>query len=287
MPTGNAPAAVVERLKRRKIMLEKRKKREVTIEPRGGVFPKRIAGQYEKDLDNLLNELASIVDQLFFKSNRVEKIKATADRELNRKDAYDDDIEELLEQLNLRVSSQLSDDALIRIAERNGIEVNEKNMAILRSQYKTVTGFDIFAQEAWLRPKLKAFTRENVRLITNMRDDYLRKVESTIFRGVTRGQSLKDIREGVQKNLKVSKNRAKLIARDQVASLNGELTKVRQQDAGVQKYRWSTSGDERVRDEHEQNNGKIFSWADPPSTGHPGEDINCRCIAIPIFSSIK
>ncbi len=27
------------------------------------------------------------------------------------------------------------------------------------------------------------------------------------------------------------------------------------------------------------NDGKIFSWNDPPPTGHPGEDFGCRCFA--------
>ncbi len=38
--------------------------------------------------------------------------------------------------------------------------------------------------------------------------------------------------------------------------------------------------DERVRPSHRMNDGRIFSWSDPPDTGHPGEDHNCRCEAI-------
>ena len=59
----------------------------------------------------------------------------------------------------------------------------------------------------------------------------------------------------------------------------------RYKSVGVQKYRWSTAGDNRVRPEHKALNGKIFDWDNPPlSTGgkHPGEDFGCRCIAIPI-----
>ena len=52
---------------------------------------------------------------------------------------------------------------------------------------------------------------------------------------------------------------------------------------GIKQYIWSTSGDERVRDSHAENDGKIFSYDDPPPTGHPGDEINCRCVAIPYF----
>ncbi|MEQ1890362.1 MAG: phage minor head protein [Alphaproteobacteria bacterium] len=46
-------------------------------------------------------------------------------------------------------------------------------------------------------------------------------------------------------------------------------------------YIWRTRGDNKVRAAHAANNGKIFSWDDPPVTGHPGEDYGCRCTAEP------
>jgi SPP1 gp7 family putative phage head morphogenesis protein len=44
-------------------------------------------------------------------------------------------------------------------------------------------------------------------------------------------------------------------------------------------YIWRTAGDGKVRREHAVNDGKIFSWDNPPPTGHPGEDFGCRCWA--------
>ncbi|MBB4303502.1 hypothetical protein GGD81_002545 [Rhodobium orientis] len=46
-------------------------------------------------------------------------------------------------------------------------------------------------------------------------------------------------------------------------------------------YVWRTRGDRKVRPSHAKNNGKIFAWDDPPSTGHPGEEYGCRCWAEP------
>ena len=48
------------------------------------------------------------------------------------------------------------------------------------------------------------------------------------------------------------------------------------------RYIWRTVGDEKVRSSHAVNDGRIFSWDEPPPTGHPGEDHNCRCFAEPI-----
>ncbi|MEM7617627.1 MAG: hypothetical protein AAF195_04525, partial [Pseudomonadota bacterium] len=33
--------------------------------------------------------------------------------------------------------------------------------------------------------------------------------------------------------------------------------------------------------DHSVNDGRIFFWDNPPPTGHPGEDYNCRCHAGP------
>lgn len=50
---------------------------------------------------------------------------------------------------------------------------------------------------------------------------------------------------------------------------------------GIDSYRWRTKGDSRVRPTHASNEGRVFSWGNPPATGHPGTAHNCRCSAIP------
>jgi len=48
-------------------------------------------------------------------------------------------------------------------------------------------------------------------------------------------------------------------------------------------YIWRDSSDERVRTAHKENDGKIFSWTNPPATGHPTQDYQCRCDAEPVM----
>jgi len=45
------------------------------------------------------------------------------------------------------------------------------------------------------------------------------------------------------------------------------------------KYIWRTRGDNKVRSEHADRDGKTFEWNDPPEGGNPGEAPNCRCSA--------
>lgn len=80
----------------------------------------------------------------------------------------------------------------------------------------------------------------------------------------------------------VSNSRANLIARDQVLKLNGDINHRRQTVVGIQDYTWSTSRDERVRKSHQALQGTRQKWISPPSVGHPGQDYQCRCVAIPV-----
>ena len=67
-------------------------------------------------------------------------------------------------------------------------------------------------------------------------------------------------------------------------ALDQQLIQLIQQKMGNNStyYRWHTQGDDKVRDSHVANDGKIFLWKEPPATGHPGEDYNCRCWAEPL-----
>ena len=74
------------------------------------------------------------------------------------------------------------------------------------------------------------------------------------------------------------------IARDQVNKQIGSLNEIRQTQLGITEYEWQTSKDNRVRETHQANDGRRFKWGSPPSdTGHPGHDIQCRCVAIALI----
>lgn len=80
---------------------------------------------------------------------------------------------------------------------------------------------------------------------------------------------------------------ARRIARDQTNKLIGNFTMARQTSAGIEQYEWFTAMDERVRETHAQNHGGKFYWNEPPATGHPGEDILCRCVAMAIIDPTR
>lgn len=96
--------------------------------------------------------------------------------------------------------------------------------------------------------------------------------------------------EMVRHRYGVTANKAKFLARQETGLFMAKFRKQRLSQAGVQRYRWSTAHDERVRDSHRHLNGMVFSYDHPPITNrttgernNPGEDFNCRCLDIPIL----
>ncbi|HEX5034646.1 MAG TPA: phage minor head protein, partial [bacterium] len=172
---------------------------------------------------------------------------------------------------------------IIGLALRVAESVETFNAQQVDKAFRKVFGADYSRFEPWMTQELKAFTKGNVALIKSIPEQYFEKVEGVVLRGAQTGRLSRDIAEDIAGQFGVSERRAALIARDQVGSFNGNLTKLRQTSVGVTKYIWSTSGDERVRPEHEAREGKEFKWSNPPPDGHPGEAINCRCVALPVF----
>ncbi len=73
----------------------------------------------------------------------------------------------------------------------------------------------------------------------------------------------------------------------QQALVRGELSlKAAAPERPATHYIWRTRGDTKVRASHAANNGKVFAWDNPPPTGHPGEDYNCRCTAEPYYGFV-
>ena len=106
---------------------------------------------------------------------------------------------------------------------------------------------DPFASEPWLMPLSRDWVSENVSLIKSIGEKHLTEVEHLIYRMTRQGESIKTIRAELEDRFGVTKNRARLIARDQVNKYNGQLTQERQVRAGISMYRWRNRQDRRVR----------------------------------------
>lgn len=136
---------------------------------------------------------------------------------------------------------------------------------------------------------LEAWRRENVALISSIADRLHGDVQEVVSEATRKGTRVETLAGHLAERYGVSASRAELIARDQTLKANANLTQVRQAEAGVTRYLWSTSRDERVRPMHKDLEGTIHRWDDPPITNdrgdrnHPGGDYQCRCVAVPVL----
>lgn len=93
------------------------------------------------------------------------------------------------------------------------------------------------------------------------------------------------IQAAIQSEWATSAAKAKFLATQETRLFFSDYSLVRARTAGITKYIWSTSHDERVRESHRELDGKVIRLDDPPvvdkRTGrkaHAGEDYSCRCV---------
>ena len=249
------------------------------------LFPKNQEKQYDKILYSLVKQLKDYIKQIL-----IPEIPSMI-AEVNNKTPNDrhDDYLGRLKGLIIYIGKAIQSKVNLSIveAEAVGFEIAKFNKNQFEKTTNSIFGFDIFVDEPWLGDQLKLFATQNASLIKSIPEQELDRVAGDIERGLQQGSRFEDISREIQKSFGITHRRAKLIARDQVTKLNASLTKLRQQEVGVEEYIWQTSGDERVRATHRANDGKKFRWDDPPTkTGHPGHDVNCRCVARPVLDKL-
>lgn len=165
-----------------------------------------------------------------------------------------------------------------------------------QNQYKGF-GVDVFTGNETINEYLKASAGDNARLIKSIPEQYLTQVESIVTTNMRAGNRPSAIIQLLIDQFGVTKRRAKMISRDQTAKINSNLAQKRMRSAGITHFKWQTSSDERVRDRHSvlanrvTKYGKgIYSWEELPDSDKgvpiaPGEDYQCRCVAVPVLPS--
>lgn len=271
-----------------KMLLEIRKQKEIKPKakiPAKWLFPKNQEKQYDKILYSLVDDLKRLIKEIILPEipSMIQEVQNKTPND--RYDSYLDRLKGLIIYIGRSIKNKI--DTTMFQAEIIGVEIARFNKKQFEKTTNSIFGFDIFVDEPWLADQLKLFSSQNAQLIKSLPEQELERVAGDIERGLQQGLRFTDISREIQKSYGITHRRAKLIARDQTTKLNASLTKLRQQEVGVEEYIWQTSGDERVRPTHRANDGKKFRWDSPPAkTGHPGHDVNCRCIARPVLDGL-
>lgn len=248
------------------------------------IRPSRIAeAAYRADLYSVVKRLTGAVQERIvplLKENR-EII------EMRAADALPED--EIRRQLNqLRQANKVDPGSAAATANRTAKRVRRIVDERLANEIRKSVGINIrpfMLDDSQITPALNKAVKENVELITSIPEKYFDRVERYVVEAVTTGTRHETLAKGIYEIGQSTFRRAQLIARDQTSKMTGSFNRIRQSSIGIDEYVWSTSKDERVRPTHIENEGKRFRWDTPPEeTGHPGEDIQCRCVAIPYFN---
>lgn len=153
-----------------------------------------------------------------------------------------------------------------------------------------------------IKPEMEKAVSDNVDLITSIHTDFIHDIGEAVFANMKDGGRHENLIDIIKERGGVTRSRAKFIARDQTSKLNADFTEARNVALGLDIYEWGGTGDERERDSHLVLNGMLCKYSDPTvysddggktwkkrSTigafiGKPGEDYQCRCLALPYVS---
>ena len=235
-------------------------------------------------------------------------------------DAYVDDIENIFSRMRTALLSNIP----ISLAGKmvNGLEL--KNRGRYSSILKSSFGVDVegVLVNEGIKDLTQAQIAKNATLIKSIPDEFIKNIETIVYNGVTSGMDYSAIAKQISGIKDISStfgkldNRVKVIARNEISTINSQINQKRLESLGVELYLWSSSQDERVRGNpsgkypkarprHDTIDGKICRWDDPTVYAenvkqakegkwkkrssinaplqHPGEPIACRCVAIPII----
>lgn len=247
---------------------------------------KKTAIEYNAALQRLVAAVKKSIEE------RIIPLVHSLQREYSA-DSWDDDINSAFNSLG----DVWSGSDFTFVAEQTATEfvtaVNRTNQKKFQEQMQRI-GIDVFGESPKLATYLEAATSENVRLIKSIPEQYLNKVQTTVMANMRAGRAPVSIVDQIREQYGVTHSRAKLIARDQTAKVNSELSERRQRDVGFEFFQWVTSKDERVRHDHQEIARKqtqygtgIYRWDDPPKNSRgevitPGSDFQCRCTARPM-----
>lgn len=246
-------------------------------------YPKLIEAEYAKAMVRLLDEAHFALLELFARlAELVDNARA------ERKDAGEsDELAAIMARVRARLEQAVNPVSVKELAQKFAERTQTAQRIALGAQVKAALGADVFSSDKRIPAIRDQFVGENVALIKTIPAQVLNEVEGVVSRAFTSATPHDVLLKQINERFSVGESRARVIARDQIGKLYGQTNAYRQQDLGITSFIWRTSGDERVRDEHAALEGQEFNYPDgAPEEGLPGEPIQCRCGAEPVFGNL-
>lgn len=255
----------------------------------------RLTRQFMRILNETIRPHLPKIMELYRQLHMDEKARFDTDALAQRQ--LDEEFRKIEEEL-ARQTERFKLEAKISKAANQVQKLSISEWKRICSQTLGISLLDSYYDGEFYRKWIDAWIADNVSKIKTIPQQTLDNMHEIIRNGFIEGRPSREVAKDIQAQYNISKRHAQLLARDQIATLNAQITRHQQEDAGITKYIWSDSNDIAVRECHRALDGKTFEWSDPPEmwyrtkskgivmTGrkcHPGEDYCCRCVAIPVF----
>lgn len=279
--TNLAVARLVQRVQRQRATGKKPRFRPV---PPRVPFPGAVERRYRNILLHMVERMISLVNDRLLP--KLPKLSAEVQALMPaRVDDWVSEAESILADILQTILEDTGDtDDLARAIAG---DVSDQNMDGFQRQLKAVFGTEVLdIPQPWLKSQFDSFAAENVKLVKSIPEQYIDRLGQVIQKEFRAGTDVREIAKQIQDTFDAPRNRAKTIARDQIGSLNGTLTQLRNQEMGIAEYTWLATMDERTRPAHAERDGQRFRWDKPPPDGNPGQPINCRCAALPVVTDL-
>lgn len=281
---------------------QSKKKRRKTISSIK-LYPKSVENRYKnklsgyyKPLINYINKFLSenVVDILHGDSIRFDVLPGGTFRKMISSlegwvGIYFPTIEEIVEGQNNVVFMGIGETA-------DQLKVFEDKEFI--KQLENGIGVSFQSDSLWWEDVKTSWMENNYNLIRLNASSFVSKINTLVEQAVVNGYSVRQLTDSIkQAMISLSDKKCRLIARDQIGKLQGQVAEAQMEEIGLEMYMWDTSGDERVRSTHipmdgllcRWDNANVYSkdggktWIDRPGGAvrmHPGQDIQCRCVAL-------
>lgn len=185
----------------------------------------------------------------------------------------------------------------------------DETMAFSEKEFKKIIDKGIHVNvptsAPWWDDMKASWAEDNYTLIVSNAKKYVEQINILTEQAIVNGMSPGKLKDEIFKATEsLSDKHCKLLARDQMGKLNGQITQAQMQEIGLDLYVWSTSYDDRVRDSHALMEGLLCRWDDasvcsydngktwePRPSGavdlHPGQDIQCRCVGLAFYPELE
>lgn len=253
-------------------------------------YPMGLERRYAKELRSYVRkELKFWRDEIPYMAAETLRNAIHKDEDNAEEEEESDWIEALLLLLLLRFKRQSREELRRRVIDMFGDVVRHA-----RAEYDRVTSsvfgssrIPTISRERDIERMRDMFIRQNLGLLDSV-DDGIKEglyyvIDKNAIASADRKAVEKQIADYLTKQAHIPENRAVLIGADQVGKLFGQLNQYNQMADGVEWYIWRTMNDSRVRETHQEREGKAYKWSEPPPDGHPGQPIRCRCHAESLY----